>query len=87
MERFSCGLMINLEKLVNDLLNGTNTDQSNMSRRSSRINVDEVKAVKFAPPAKIGSSRNKNDSNNVPTLTSAQPEEMNTISTIRTLLQ
>jgi hypothetical protein len=87
MERFSCGLMINLEKLVNDLLNGTNTDQSNMSRRSSRINVDEVKAVKFAPPAKIGSTRNKNESNNVPALTSVQPEEMNTISTIRTLLQ
>lgn len=53
-------------------------------------NVDEIKSVKFASSSSVltkSSSRNKTDSNSVAGLSGGQAEEMNTISTIRTLLQ
>jgi hypothetical protein len=80
-----------LDELVNDLINGTNIDESNLSRRPSRTSnaVDEVKTVKFASPSSLtkSSSQNKMNSTVVAVLTGVQAEEVNTISTIRTLLQ
>ncbi|CAF1026509.1 unnamed protein product [Adineta ricciae] len=74
------------EKLVNDLMNAAAAnDELNTSRRSSKMSVDEVKTVKFAAPART-STRTKAGANTAACLTSGQPEEMNTISTIRTLL-
>ncbi|CAF0926257.1 unnamed protein product [Adineta steineri] len=84
--------LITEEKLANDLHSGTNTDEMNTSRRPSKINiaarnsVDEVKSVKFAAPTRTTLSRNKSVTNTGTGLTNGHPEEMNTISTIRTLL-
>jgi hypothetical protein len=84
------------EELVNDLTNVTNPDESNISRKPSRMSsaagstADEVKSVKFASPSSAftkSSSRNKTGSSTLPGLAGGQAEEMNTISTIRTLLQ
>ena len=76
-----------LEKLVNDLMNAAATnDELNTSRRSSKMSVDEVKTVKFAAPTRT-STRTKAGANTAACLTSGQHEEMNTISTIRALLQ
>jgi len=84
------------EELVNDLMNVTNVDEPNVSRRQSRMSIagastaDEGKSVKFASSSssltKL-SSRNKTHSTAVVGLISGQTEEINTISTIRTLLQ
>jgi hypothetical protein len=84
-----------LEELVSDLFTAPNADESNISRRPSRMsagagsNIDETKSVKFASSSTptTSSSRNKTNSTTLPGLTGGQPEEMNTISTIRTLLQ
>jgi hypothetical protein len=85
-----------LEELVNDLQNAPNVDEPNVSRRPSRLsagtgsNADEVKSVKFAStstPTTTTSSRNKTGSTSTAGPTGGQAEEMNTISTIRTLLQ
>jgi hypothetical protein len=84
------------EELVNDLLNVTNADESSISRRTSRLSVglsshvDEAKSVKFASTSSSvtkSASRNKTDSTPVVGSTGGQTEEINTISTIRTLLQ
>ena len=83
----------NLEELVNDLITAPNVDEVSASRRTSRLststgtgtNVDEVKSVKFASSS--SSSRNKTSTTTGAGATSGQAEEMNTISTIRTLLQ
>ena len=78
------------EELVSDLLNMTNADESNVSRRPSRMSsavgshVEEAKSVKFASSS---SSQNKMSTTTAAGLTGGQTEEMNTISTIRTLLQ
>jgi len=89
-------LIFILEELVHDLLNITNPDETNISRRPSRMsmgagsNVDEIKSVKFASSSSgvtKSSSQNKAGSITVANLTGGQAEEMNTISTIRTLLQ
>lgn len=81
------------EGLVSDV---TNAEESNISRRPSKLsvgggsNVDESKSVKFASSSSSltkSSSRNKTNSTSGTVLGGAQPEEVNTISTIRTLLQ
>lgn len=85
-----------LEELVNDLLNTSNADEGNISRRPSRMSAsaasttDEVKSVKFASTSSPGmtiSSRNKPGSATIAAITGGHAEEINTISTIRTLLQ
>jgi hypothetical protein len=82
-----------LEELVNDLLNVTNADESNVSRRPSRLstatgsNADEVKSVKFASSLTKSSSQNKTNSTPGTGLSGGPTEEINTISTIRILLQ
>jgi hypothetical protein len=83
-------------ELVNDLVNMATTDELNAPRRASKMSlgggstIDETKSVKFASstsPTTRASSANKAGSNTLAALTGAQPEEMNTIATIRTLLQ
>ena len=73
-------------------MNTSNVEETNLSRRASRISstVDEAKSVKFASPSSSltkSSSRNKANSIAVAGIISGQQEEVNTISTIRTLLQ
>jgi hypothetical protein len=78
------------------------TDEASSSRRPSKTsagigsNPDETKSVRFAssssPTTTIttttaSSSRHKRDSTILVGLTGGPPEDMNTISTIRTLLQ
>lgn len=73
----------------------TNVEESNRSRRPSRMSVgggstiDESKSVKFASSSSLtkSSSRNKTNSISGTVITGGQAEETNTISTIRTLLQ
>lgn len=83
-------------ELVNDLVNVATTDELNVPRRASKVSlgggstIDETKSVKFASsttPTTRASSANKAGSSTLAALTGAQPEEMNTIATIRTLLQ
>lgn len=71
-------------------------DEANASRRPSRLsasatsNIDEVKSVKFAStssPVTTSISRTKAGSATLSGLTGGHAEEVNTISTIRTLLQ
>ena len=90
-----CSARISVE-LVNDLVNMTTTDESSAPRRASKMSVgggsivDETKSVKFASSTSAttrASSANKVGSSIMAVLTGAQPEEMNTIATIRTLLQ
>lgn len=84
-----------LEELVSDLLNTTNADDPNASRRTSRIStaggshVEEAKSVKFASPSSLTklTSQNKPGSATATSVTGGLSEEVNTISTIRTLLQ
>lgn len=88
--------MNHLEELVNDLLNVTNADDPNASRRTSRMSagggshIEEVKSVKFASSssslAKL-TPQNKPGSATATSITGGQSEEVNTIFTIRTLLQ
>jgi hypothetical protein len=80
-------------ELINDLVHVTKSDEIAAPRRASRLIVsgghhtDEVKSVKFASSTTRSLSPNKLGSNPSGLLTSAQPEEPNTIATIRTLLQ
>jgi hypothetical protein len=70
-------------------------DEINLSRRPSRrsagfgSNIDEMKSVKFASSSSptTTSSRHKRGSMTLVGLTDGQPEDMNTISTIQSLLQ
>ncbi|CAM4747075.1 unnamed protein product [Rotaria magnacalcarata] len=87
--------LLSEEELVNDLLNVSNGDEINPSRRTSRMsasavsNIDEVKSVKFAStstPGMTPSSHNKVGSAGLSSLTGGHAEDLNTISTIRTLL-
>ncbi|CAF2574698.1 unnamed protein product [Rotaria sp. Silwood2] len=87
--------LLSEEELVNDLLNASNADETTISRRPSRMsasatsNADEVKSVKFAStssPGMTSSSRNKTGSASLAGLTGGHAEDINTISTIRTLL-
>ncbi|CAF4692579.1 unnamed protein product [Rotaria sp. Silwood1] len=87
--------LLSEEELVHDLLNGSNAEETTISRRPSRIsgsatsNIDEVKSVKFAStssPGMTSSSRNKIGSASLAGLTGGHAEDINTISIIRTLL-
>jgi hypothetical protein len=83
-----------LEELVNDL-HVIGTDEASSSRRPSRMsaglgsNNDEIKSVKFASSSSptTTSSRHKTDSAALVAVTAGRPEEMNTISAIKSLLQ
>ena len=90
-------LFLNIsEELVHDLLHGTDTEETSLSRRPSRLSVgigsnnEEVKSVKFASSSSptISSSQNKPESTtlNAPPVVE-QSEEQNTILTIQSLLQ
>ncbi|CAF3644133.1 unnamed protein product [Rotaria sordida] len=87
--------LLSEEELVNDLINVSNVDETTISRRPSRTsasatsNIDEVKSVKFASTSSSGLtslSRNKTGSASLIGLTGGHAEDINTISTIRTLL-
>lgn len=85
-----------IEELVNDL-HVTGVEEVNLSRRPSRIsagfgsNTDEMKSVKFAssssPTTTSSSSRHKRGSTTLFAPNGVQPEDINTISTIQSLLQ
>ncbi|CAF2342055.1 unnamed protein product [Rotaria sp. Silwood2] len=87
--------LITEKALVNDLLHVTGTEEANLSRRPSRMsagvgssNAEEVKSVKFASSSSptTSSSRNKTESATLVGLTGGHPEDLDTISIIRSLL-
>lgn len=77
------------EELVNDLHHATGTDEGNVSRRPSRMsagigsNTDDTKSVRFASSSPTPSRRKLGLS----AVVSGHQDDMNTISTIRSLLQ
>lgn len=83
------------EELIKDLLHVSITEESSSSRRPSRVSVgmtsmnEDVKSVKFASASSptTSTSRNKTDSAILINLTGGHPEDLDTISTIRSLLQ
>ena len=80
--------------LVNDL-HVTGAGEGNSARRPSKMsgdtgsNMDEIKSVKFASSSSptTTSSRHKTGSTALATVTAGHPEELNTISAIKSLLQ
>lgn len=89
-------LVVLLAELVNDLLNPANAEDPNAPRRASKLSntqtsiIEESKSVKFASsgsPITRASSLNRGGPSALGMVGSVQPEEMNTIATIRTLLQ
>lgn len=88
--------LITETELVNDLLNPATIDDPNVPRRASKMSttagsiVEESKSVKFASstsPMTRASSIIKGVSSALSLFPSGQLEEVNTIATIRTLLQ
>ncbi|CAF0808765.1 unnamed protein product [Rotaria sordida] len=86
--------LITEKALVNDLVHVTGTEETNLSRRPSRMsagiggNTEEVKSVKFASSSSptTSSSRNKTESSTLIGLTGGHSEDLDTISIIRSLL-
>lgn len=91
--RFSFLFFCNIsEELVNDLHHVAATEEGSISRRPSRMsagivsNNDDTKSVKFTSSSPT-LSRRKMGSSTLVGSHSGHQEDMNTISTIRSLLQ